>query len=216
MPEPLKKAIGLAGREREEAIVRYHVERLIHSSKEAHLIWQSSTMSTSSGLEGKKMRSRFVEGLLWKEEREKTTLLDECVNKVPLLISPESCLKGDGLTKKPSDQQSVQEFVRDRSRKGGLSASLLNTYLGCPLKFYYKYLLGLKPVLSVPEDTDSTSLGERFGLCRIGLLFFSKSPPSMSRSSFSAGSRSSSAGPTHDSGMTNSWTWAGSSSSLSA
>jgi RecB family exonuclease len=37
---------------------------------------------------------------------------------------------------------------------------LLNTYLLCPLKFYYRYLLGLKPAIAVAEDVDSAALGE--------------------------------------------------------
>ncbi len=160
LPESLKGAIGLAGREREETIVRYHFERPIHCAQEAHLLWQTSSMPVSAGLEGKKVRSRFVEGLLWNQEKEMNILLEDSVQKAPLQISGASFLKEGGLPKRGGDHQKVRQFLSAKSHKDGLSASLLNTYLHCPLKFYYHYLLGLRPVKSVPEDVDSAALGE--------------------------------------------------------
>jgi len=160
LPEPLKGAIGLAGREREEAIVRYHFERLIHSAREVHLLWQASTLPASSGLEGKRVRSRFIERLLWQQEKRRGTLLGDSVGKAPLHISGECFLREGGLAKRGGDQMRVEQFLSEKSSKGGLSASLLNTYLLCPLKFYYHYLLDLRPTTTVPEDVDSAELGK--------------------------------------------------------
>jgi len=160
LPEPLKGALGLAGREREEAIVRYHFERLISCAREVHLFWQASTMPASSGLEGKKVRSRFIEGLLWQEEKERGTLLEDAVVTAPLRISGESLRREGGLAKKGSDHQQVKGFLSQWSRTQGFSASFLNAYLLCPLKFYYHYILGLRPTASVPEEVDSAALGE--------------------------------------------------------
>ena len=160
LPEPLKGVLGLAGREREEAIVRYHFERLIACAKEVHLFWQASTQPASTGLEGKKVRSRFIEGLLWQEEKKKGALCEDAVVKAPLRITGEALLRERELAKRGRDHQRVNEFLSEWSRVHGLSASLLNTYLLCPLKFYYHYLLGLRPATSVPEDADSATLGE--------------------------------------------------------
>jgi hypothetical protein len=161
LPEPLKGAIGLAGREREEAIVRYHFERLIHSAGEVHLIWQASALPAASGLEGKSVRSRFIEGLLWQEEKRRGTLLGDTVQKAPLHISGDCFLKEGGLSKRGSDQVRVEQFLNEKSSAGGLSASLLNTYLLCPLKFYHHYLLALRPTSTVAEDVDSGGCGLR-------------------------------------------------------
>jgi len=160
LPEPLKGAIGLAGREREEAIVRYHFERLIHSAGEVHLLWQASTLPAASGLEGKKVRSRFIESLLWQEEKRRGTLLGDSVEKAPLHISAKCFLKEGGLAKRSGDQVRVEQFLGEKSGRGGLSASLLNTYLLCPVKFYYHYLLDLRPTTTVAEDVDSAELGK--------------------------------------------------------
>jgi len=160
LPEPLKGAIGLAGREREEAIVRYHFERLIGSAAEVHLLWQASALPAASGLEGKRVRSRFIEKLLWQEEKKRGVLLGDSVERAPLHISGECFLREGGLAKRGDDRVRVEQFLGERSSAGGLSASLLNTYLLCPLKFYYHYLLGLKPTAAVVEDVDSAELGK--------------------------------------------------------
>jgi RecB family exonuclease len=160
LPEPLKGILGLKGSEREEAIVRYHFDRLISCAKEAHLFWQASTMPGSGGLEGKKVRSRFIEGLLWQEEKKRGAFLEEAVAKAPLRISGKSFHREEGLAKKGRDHRQVKEFLSEWSRMHGLSASFLNTYLLCPLKFYYRYLLGLKPAIAVTEEVDSAALGE--------------------------------------------------------
>ncbi|NIS62217.1 MAG: hypothetical protein GTO13_16420, partial [Proteobacteria bacterium] len=160
LPELLKGAIGLAGREREEAIVRYHFERLIHSAREVHLLWQASTLLAASGLEGKRVRSRFIEDLLWQEEKRRNALLGDSVQKAPLRICGECFLREGGLVKRGDDQVRVEQFLVEKSSRGGLSASLLNTYLLCPLKFYYHYLLELRPTTAVVEDVDSAELGK--------------------------------------------------------
>jgi ATP-dependent helicase/nuclease subunit B len=160
LPEALKRVLGLAGREREEAIVRYHFERLIAAAREVHLIWQSSTMPTSTGLEGKKVRSRFVESLLWQEEKKQGTVLAEAVAHAPLPIVADAFCRDEGMAKRGQDNQQIREFIVAWSSRYGLSATFLNSYLRCPLIFFYRYLLGLKPSRAVPEDIDGAVLGD--------------------------------------------------------
>jgi len=157
LPPQLRPAVGLPPKEREEEIVWYHFERLVRSSKEVYLIWQSS-IASGEGLEEKSVRSRFVERLLWEEERKAGRLLEEeAVKRVPLDIPPSCFLPREGLDK---DRRKVRNFIMAKSSKDGLSPSLLNTYLQCPLKFYYRYILGLRPREEVVEDMDATALGE--------------------------------------------------------
>ncbi len=160
LPEPLKPAAGLPSRERDEAITRYHFGRLIGSAREVHLVWQSSTAPSSSGIEAKKTRSRFVEALLWSEERKAGRLLDDVVTREVLTISPKALLRAEGLVKTETDVRKLDDFIRARSRKPGLSATLLDTYLRCPLQFYYQYMLGLEPPAAPSEEIDSGELGQ--------------------------------------------------------
>ncbi|MFH1219910.1 MAG: PD-(D/E)XK nuclease family protein [Candidatus Eisenbacteria bacterium] len=158
LPESLRAAVGLPSRDKEEAITRYHFERLIGSAREVHLVWQSATTS-SSGLDGKKTRSRFVESLLWNEERRAGRLLNDVVTREVLKISPRALLRDEGLVKTDRDNSKLREFILAHSARSGLSATLLNTYLRCPLQFYYRYILDLEPPESPFEDIDSQELG---------------------------------------------------------
>jgi ATP-dependent helicase/nuclease subunit B len=160
LPESLKSVFGLAGREREEAVIRYHFERLIACATDVHLLWQSSNLPTSSGIEGKKVRSRFIESLLWSEEKKRGAVLEDIVVTTPLYIDGESFLKEKGLSKTDREHQRVREFLSSWSSAHGLSATFLNSYLQCPLMFYYHYLLGMRPVVGVSEDVDAALLGE--------------------------------------------------------
>ncbi|RLA83948.1 MAG: hypothetical protein DRG31_05535, partial [Deltaproteobacteria bacterium] len=142
LPPSLRPALGLPEREREEEIVRYHFERLVYSAKEAYLIWQSSASLSAEGLEVKTSRSRFVERLLWEEESRRGEILEGEIKKPAFTIPPSHFLPKEGI---PKDRGKAWLKVLYLSQGKGLSASLLNTYIRCPLKFYYKYILGLQP-----------------------------------------------------------------------
>ena len=156
MPPSLRPAVGLPEREREEEIVWYHFERLLRSSAEAYLIWQSAVAPSEEGLESKTSRSRFVERILWEEEKRKGRTLEEEVERLPLTL-PSSCfLASEGIEK---DLGRVRAFLMARAQGEGISPSLLNTYLDCPLRFYYRYILGLARPVDVLEETDAGILG---------------------------------------------------------
>lgn len=157
LPPSLRSAVGLPEREREEEIVWYHFERLLKSSKEAYLIWQSAVATSEEGLESKRSRSRFVERILWEEERRRGRSLEEEVERLPLSL-PSSCfLAQEGIEK---DRHRVKAFLMAKAQGEGISPSLLNTYLNCPLRFYYRYILRLSPPVDVLEETDAGVLGE--------------------------------------------------------
>ncbi|MFZ1946421.1 MAG: PD-(D/E)XK nuclease family protein, partial [bacterium] len=159
LPDPLRPAVGLPSKEKEEAITRYHFERLVGSAREVHLVWQSSTTPSASGLEGKKTRSRFVEALLWGEEAKAGRLLDETIERQVLAIPPQALARSEGLAKTEAEAAAVTEFIKSQAAGQGLSATLLNTYLRCPLQFLYSYILDLSVPASPLEEVDSADLG---------------------------------------------------------
>jgi ATP-dependent helicase/nuclease subunit B len=159
LPEPLRPAVGLPSKEKEEAITRYHFERLVGSARDVHLVWQASTAPSASGLEGKKTRSRFVEALLWGQEVSAGRLLDETIKREVLTIPPQALVKGEGLAKSEADAGRVAEFIRGAAAGHGISATLLNTYLRCPVRFLYQYILDLALPESPLEEVDAKELG---------------------------------------------------------
>ncbi|NPB09849.1 MAG: hypothetical protein GXO17_05790, partial [Thermodesulfobacteria bacterium] len=74
LPEGVKPLLGLPPREREEIIERYHFFGLVDGAEEVHLFYQS-TISGKGETLGKKLRSRYVERLLWEEEEQVGRLL---------------------------------------------------------------------------------------------------------------------------------------------
>jgi ATP-dependent helicase/nuclease subunit B len=159
LPDPLRPAVGLPTKEKEEAITRYHFERLVGSAREVHLVWQASTTPSASGLEGKKARSRFVEALLWGEETRAGRLLDDAIEHQVLAIPPQALVRSDGLAKTEAESAAVAEFVKTQAAGQGVSATMLNTYLRCPLEFLYNYILDLSVPASPLEEVDSADLG---------------------------------------------------------
>jgi ATP-dependent helicase/nuclease subunit B len=159
LPEPLRPALGLPSKEKEEAITRYHFDRLLGAAREVHLVWQASTSTSASSLEGKKTRSRFVEARLWDEESKAGRLLDDAIQREVLTIPAQALVKEEGLAKTGADAAKVVEFMRTHGAKHGISATLLNAYLRCPANFLYRYILRLELPESPLEEIDSAELG---------------------------------------------------------
>ncbi len=151
LPEGLRPALGLPPRSRQEALERYHFQRLIRASREVEIFYLSVT--ETSGRRPPRVRSRYVEALIWEEERRRRSLAGEELLRrnpsVPVAHSPAS-----GWPKGEAERQEVEKWLRERE----ISATFLETYLDCPLKFYFRYVLGLKPPARI-TDYDAGELG---------------------------------------------------------
>ena len=157
LPDHIKRAIGLSDRERREEIVRYYFERLILSSDEAYLLYQENVTSRGAS-EDKRVRSRFIERLIWERERREGVILgDGAVGIVEFPIKP-SLRRREGIPKDGKAQKAVEKLIKERGSGDGLSYSLLDTYVTCPVMFYYRYILGLQDPTS-RDDVDGGEIG---------------------------------------------------------
>lgn len=140
IPREVMLQLGINRLEKEEEIQRYQFMRLINGAKRVHLIYEETK---------EKEKSRFVEELIWQRQKE-TGRLDvlepqrAAFNLAPSL--PQNTAK-----KTP---EMVARLLADR-----YSASRLNVYLSCPLKFYYTYCLGLKEKRGLLDDPRADSIG---------------------------------------------------------
>ena len=157
LPSSFRPVLGLPEREREEEIIWYHFQRLIRSAKEVYLLWQSNVLSQDKG-ELKMERSRFVERLLWEEEKKKGRLLEDEIEKISLNLCPAFLSRKKEIPKKDKEKLKLKLF--SISQKRGLSASLFQTYMECPIEFYYRYILELKPPEEAIEEMEGDVLGE--------------------------------------------------------
>jgi len=125
IPREVMLSLGLKRLEKEEEIQRYQFMRLVNSAKNIYLIYEQSQ---------DKERSRFVEELIWRKQ--KTT------GKLCPVEIPQAAFSFQVLTRKISIQKTPK--VIQSLKTAVYSASRINVYLKCPLRFYYQYVLGLK------------------------------------------------------------------------
>lgn len=138
IPRQIMVSLGLNRLEQEEEIQRYHFMRLISCSKNVWLVYDDSP---------EKLRSRFLEELIWQRQKEERSL--------EVITQPRARFNVEVLPKKGTMKKSKQviEFLEDLR----YSPSSIDTYLNCPLQFYYQYVLGLREkeeLLDAPQGKD--------------------------------------------------------------
>lgn len=155
LPDPLRHRLGLPDGSERDYVAAYTFYRLVRASREALILYQSG-VQPGGLLDGKTLRSRFVEQLLWEEEK-----------KLGRIIEPgQACLSVSVPDVRPALPRGYRharsEALQDRllaRLAGKVSPTLLDCYLGCPMRFFYEYLTPLKPVAEVGEDGDPLELG---------------------------------------------------------
>ncbi len=152
IPYILRKGFGLPTFERQDAIWAYYFYRLIARAKRVYLLYDSRSEGIQSGEESrfiKQLRHLYPVRLVEKVATYEMGS-DAIVN--PLMHVE----KTDDILQKLSDR-----FVGENA-PGVFSASSLNSYLDCPLRFYYSYLEGIKELEEVTEDVDASLFGSIF------------------------------------------------------
>ncbi|MFH1519294.1 MAG: PD-(D/E)XK nuclease family protein [Candidatus Omnitrophota bacterium] len=140
IPREVMLNLGLNRLEKEEEIQRYQFMRLISSAKNVHLIYEVNQ---------EKEKSRFVEELLWARQSQTKKLEVTVVPKAQFSVA---IVSASPKIKKTKDMVRFLE-------KATYSASRLNTYLNCPLRFYYQYLLGLREKEDLLQDPQAPHIG---------------------------------------------------------
>jgi len=141
LPEGLRRKLGLSTMEDDAVFNRHLFMRLVASAKKVHIFYtaMSSTQryGSRSSLGLTMVRSRFVEELIWKINKQQNSL-NEPVIPVPVRIPYRVLRRPNQIEKSPFDTKIIELM------QGKLSASLFNSYLKCPVMFFYRYVLGIK------------------------------------------------------------------------
>lgn len=155
LPDPLRQMLGLPDSHSRERAAAHTLYRLCAGAQKVRFYWQEG-IRRSSLFDEKKSRSRFVEQLIWEEEKKQGTLLEPgkgsfatAACTVHAFSPPTGNLaRGPGLAHK------VRTFLQ-----GDLSATALDVYLQCPLRFARHYLCGLRQPGEVNEGDDPPAVG---------------------------------------------------------
>ncbi|WP_456087047.1 PD-(D/E)XK nuclease family protein [Parabacteroides sp.] len=145
IPYNLRRGFGLPTYEHQDSVWAYHFYRLIYRASHVSLLYDTR----SNGLQTGEV-SRFVHQLHYHYEepiRNKLVIYNVSSSKTPAL------------------QVAKTEEVMNRLaafRDGGtraISASAVNTYLDCPLKFYFSVVEGIREEEEVSETIESNVFG---------------------------------------------------------
>lgn len=145
IPYNLRRGFGLPTYEHQDSVWAYHFYRLIERASHVSLLYDTR----SNGLQTGEVR-RFVHQLHYHYEvpmRDKLVVYNVSSSKTPPLAVPKR-----------------EDIMRrlDAYRKGGskaISASAINTYLDCPLKFYFSVVEGIREEEEVSETIESDVFG---------------------------------------------------------
>lgn len=153
IPYNLRKAFGMTTIEHKNAVYAYYFYRLIQRAENITLLYNTSSDGLNRGEESRFILQLLVEG--------------------PHEITREYLEAGQSPQSTAIIQIEKSQEVFDRLRRaydsanpkaGTLSPSALNAYLDCRLKFYYRYVAGLKTPNEVSAEIDSALFGTIFHL----------------------------------------------------
>jgi hypothetical protein len=156
LPDALRHLLGLADSRQRDAVAAYTFYRLIMGAAEVVIFYRAGVQG--GGLfDDKPMRSRFVDQLLWEMEKRRGKIIkpgDPPLYMVSLPLRPIPAR--DASVEKTPAVRAALDAVLGKP----LSASLLDAYLTCPLRFYYGRIMRLAPLAEVAEEGDAAELGK--------------------------------------------------------
>lgn len=151
IPYNLRKAFGMTTIEHKNSVYAYYFYRLIQRAETVTLLYNTS----SDGLNRGEM-SRFMLQYLVESKQPVTHEYLES-GQTPRQERKITVQKEESILKQLYDQYDVELHP-----KRIFSPSALNTYLDCSLKFYFRYLKGLKQPDEVSAEIDSALFGTIF------------------------------------------------------
>lgn len=145
IPYNLRRGFGLLTYEHQDSVWAYHFYRLIYRASHVSLLYDTR----SDGLQTGEV-SRFVHQLHYHYEepiQNKLVVYNVSSSKTPALQ----------VAKTEEVMNRLAVFRKDGPR--AISASAINTYLDCPLKFYFSVVEGIQEEEEVSETIESNVFG---------------------------------------------------------
>ncbi len=151
VPYNLRFGFGMPTGEHIDAVYAYHFYRLIFRAKNVYFLYNSSAEGLQTGEE-----SRYILQMLYSKDTNLKIDKKSITYDITKSDTTEICVE-----KTPEIQNILQEYSNKNGKKK-LSASSINTYLTCPLKFYLKDIKKLNNTDDVKENIDNANFGRIF------------------------------------------------------
>jgi CRISPR/Cas system-associated exonuclease Cas4 (RecB family) len=142
LPVKARRVLGLPTYKERDRLAAYYFDVLIGGAREAHLFF----IETDS-----KEKSRFLERLIWHEQRREGT-----THGVPVIKTVQYRVK---LTNRMPDPVAKNPEIVNFLRSFRYNSGCLDTYLTCPLRFYYRYVLKLEKRASLADSPGRDEIG---------------------------------------------------------
>ena len=145
VPYNLRRGFGLPTYEHQDSVWAYHFYRLIARAKQVTLLYDTRTDGLQTG-----EVSRFIHQLKYHYE---------------LPLNEKLVVYNIASSQSPDLQVAKDEYIMTKLaayQEGGtkaISASLINTYLDCPLKFYFSSVESMKEEEEISESVENRVFG---------------------------------------------------------
>ena len=150
IPYNLRKGFGLPTYEYHDAVTSYNFYRLIHQPERIFFIYDSRSDGSQTG-----EVSRFLYQLEylygWNIRRKNISYVFKTKDKKKISIR-----------KTPDVMAKLLQFTVESDEQRALSASSINTYIDCPLKFYLSNIEGLREADEISETIEEDMFGTLF------------------------------------------------------
>ena len=152
IPYNLRKAFDLPNYEYQDSVYAYYFYRLISRAENVYIVYNTSSIDKNI-----KEVSRYVSQL---KLHYKLPITDVAVHQSVGTVEmvPESIEKTEDMIQRLYEKYS-EDPGTEKASKGNFSASLLNSYLACPAKFYYQAVEGLMEEEEIDEKIDARVYG---------------------------------------------------------
>ena len=147
IPFSLREAFGLPSINHRESVYAYHFYRLLHRAENVTFVFNSNPEGLRSG-----EMSRFLQQMKYDP-----VMKPEYLNLGFVIRNRASVGEVIERTREHQDKL-LLKFTNSESRRI-LSPSAINTWLNCRMKFYYRYVCGLKEPECITGEIDPAMLG---------------------------------------------------------
>lgn len=151
IPNGIRSAYGLSTYKHQDSMYAYYFYRMISRAENVFLLYDSRVQGTAGGEE-----SRYVKQLtqVYNRGHNKHVIYDySVIGSEPELVS---------VKKSERIMRVLRQFqtITDGEKPRYLSASSINTYIDCPLKFYLQKIEGFQEEQEVTDFIDSSTFGQ--------------------------------------------------------
>lgn len=146
IPDSIRRAFILPVLEHQDALVAHVFYSLIQRAEEIHILYDQTVSLQSTG-----EVSRFIQQIAFESQHKVND------HHQQQKILPAQKIQPYSLQREDAVQQQIEDVLLHPQRS--FTASVLNSYLSCPLVFYMKYILGYKEKEYINTTLDPATVG---------------------------------------------------------